>query len=312
MAIRRSRANLAPSHRNHTSKHDAETRATESAIRKRSRRLGRRLLALACLGLIITDTGCSIMTGTIKAVRDTECLDEFMTNYRNRALAEKAWHCRQDRFSLDNYRRDFKLGFIDGYLEIANGGPGCCPSIAPSRYWGWQYQSAHGQQAINAWFAGYPFGVVAAEEDGVGNWNQVVTLSGTKTGKYGSGACTSCGTTGGTQGSGLPGMETMPAMPGQEVIPTPTPEMGIEGGGVEMLSPPPADAAMRTTVPLSSASAQPEFIARREWQAEDGVIDAQSSEVEFNGPTGPASSELDLLFLTPSRQSSDPLPFTFE
>jgi hypothetical protein len=44
-------------------------------------------------------------------------------------------------------------------------------------YWNWCYQSAEGQARVAAWFAGFPHGAQAAEEDGVGMWNQIQTSS---------------------------------------------------------------------------------------------------------------------------------------
>lgn len=102
-----------------------------------------------------------------------ECIDESMVDYTNRALAEKAWFRHKHLYCDIKYIREFKDGFIQGYLEVATGGTGCTPLIAPSNYWGWRYQSPHGQQAINAWFQGFPLGVKAAEEDGVGHWQQI-------------------------------------------------------------------------------------------------------------------------------------------
>lgn len=96
-----------------------------------------------------------------------------MISYRNKAMAEKAWHCRKDQFCNERHNRDFKAGFIEGYIEVASGGNGCTPAVAPNEYWGWRYQSANGHGAVNAWFQGYPQGVRAAEEDGVGNWSQM-------------------------------------------------------------------------------------------------------------------------------------------
>ena len=118
-------------------------------------------------------TGCSIVNNAYKTVSRSDCLDEFMLSHRNRVFAAKAWyreqHCFKNRANLN----EFKAGFLQGYMDIATGADGCSPCVAPSQYWGWKYQSPGGQCAIDAWFAGYPLGVKAAEQDGVGNWGRV-------------------------------------------------------------------------------------------------------------------------------------------
>ncbi len=115
-------------------------------------------------------------SGSCRALRDSaECIDEFMISYRNRALAEKAWIRNKHRYCNRSYMKEFKDGFIQGYMEVASGGNGCIPAVAPSEYWGWKYQSTHGHSAVNAWFEGFPMGVQAAEQDGVGHWGQIRT-----------------------------------------------------------------------------------------------------------------------------------------
>jgi hypothetical protein len=220
--------------------------STTRAPHKRSRhkmarhKLARRLLAVVCLGVLVADTtGCMVTRNIAKEVRDCDCVDDFMTNYRNRAMAEKAWHCRKDRFGQQMYMREYKEGFIDGYLEIAEGGPGCCPTVAPSRYWGWQYQSANGQAAVNAWFEGYPMGVQAAEQDGVGHYQHVFVMGGDAAGGVGAGgSCNSCGS-----GIAVPVYPQEQIYQEGEIIPMPVPEADASGGEIEMVIPPPPDSA---------------------------------------------------------------------
>lgn len=139
--------------------------------------VARRFLVIGCLGALLTSTtGCQLSSGIFRAFRSEQCIDDFMIGYRNRALAEKAWYRLKDRFPSQRYPGEFKDGFISGYMDIASGGNGCCPTVAPSRYWGWRYQSGYGQQAINAWFNGFPLGVQAADQDGAGNWQEIRTL----------------------------------------------------------------------------------------------------------------------------------------
>jgi hypothetical protein len=96
-----------------------------------------------------------------------------MVDYRNRVWAARAWLCRKGEFASHCYPADLEAGFRQGYEDVAAGGSGCLPAVCPQSYWGWQYQSADGQARMNAWFEGYPLGVQAAEQDGVGHWGNV-------------------------------------------------------------------------------------------------------------------------------------------
>ncbi len=129
--------------------------------------------------VISGSSGCSMTSNAYRELRNCDCLDTFMIDYRNRALAERAWHCQKHQFGNQLYRQEFKDGFVDGYVDVASGGKGCTPSIAPSKYWGWRYQSPQGQAATDAWFSGYPMGARAAEQDGIGYWQQIRTLDST-------------------------------------------------------------------------------------------------------------------------------------
>ena len=132
------------------------------------------MVAVGCLGAMSLGlTGCSVINGACRSIKSQECVDDFMIGYRNSALAAKAWHRVKHCYKNRNYYNDFKAGFFDGYADVASGGPGCVPAVAPTTYWGWRYQSRDGQAAVNAYFEGYPLGVKAAEQDGVGHWGSI-------------------------------------------------------------------------------------------------------------------------------------------
>ena len=136
----------------------------------------RRVALLALLGAsLVGSTGCSLLNASVTvAAKDVRSwVDDSMSNYRDRTLAEKAWIGIREEHRGHQYRSELKKGFIAGYQAVANGGNGCTPPIAPSEYWGWKYQSPFGQAAVQAWFEGYPLGAKAAEIDGVGNWSRV-------------------------------------------------------------------------------------------------------------------------------------------
>ncbi|WP_442506965.1 hypothetical protein SH528x_005842 [Novipirellula sp. SH528] len=139
-------------------------------------RLARTVL-LAGLSLVVLGTGgCSMFSGAAQQLKNHDGLNDFMIGHRNKTMAAKAWHCQKVNFC--NPSNAFKDGFYAGYMDVCNGGNGCTPATAPPQYWGWMYQSSNGQLAVNDWFAGFPMGVKAAEQDGVGHWSNVQTSYG--------------------------------------------------------------------------------------------------------------------------------------
>ncbi len=142
--------------------------------RRRRNRSFRRIVALGCLGLLVsTSGGCTLFTGAVQLLTRHDACDEFMIGYRNSALAAKAWHREKVHFRNHPFLDNVRDGFIAGYIDVAEGGSGCVPAVCPPEYWGWRYQSADGQRACNAWFEGFPIGAKAAEEDGVGHWSYI-------------------------------------------------------------------------------------------------------------------------------------------
>lgn len=173
MAIRSECAKYAPEHSPTPSgRPNKISQFTGRTARRRT--LGQQLRSAACAGLaatvLIGSTGCTILTNAYKQLQQHDCLDEFMIAHRNRAFAAKAWYREQHCHKNHPHLAEFKAGFLQGYTDIANGGNGCMPCVAPDQYWGWRYQAPDGRSAIDAWFAGYPLGVKAAEQDGLGYW----------------------------------------------------------------------------------------------------------------------------------------------
>ncbi len=156
------------------------TRADDKQIGRPARRHMRKrnwlrsaILATTAFATVLPSTGCMLVNGMQRGFGRHDSLDEFMVSYRNRAWSARAWLCRHDRFANHCYRDDLEAGFRQGYEDVANGGTGCVPAVCPRSYWGWQYQSVDGQSRMNAWFEGYPLGVQAAEQDGVGHFGNV-------------------------------------------------------------------------------------------------------------------------------------------
>ncbi len=158
---------------------DRQRRTSDADVTLKPRRLRKpvRVLALlAGLGLnLIPSTGCTIVSNLQTQFKNHSALDDFLVSYRNDAWAAKAWHCRKHRFGSRRNLSDLEAGFRAGYMSVAQGGNGCVPAVCPQSYWGFQYQDCNGQSRMNSWFEGFPLGVAAAEEDGIGHWSQVPT-----------------------------------------------------------------------------------------------------------------------------------------
>ncbi|WP_404306340.1 hypothetical protein [Neorhodopirellula lusitana] len=142
--------------------------------RRHKRNRFRRLLLGLTLGLTTTGlAGCTMLGGLQQHLSRTDCLDDFMVSHRNKVMASRAWLKVKQCHRGHRYMKDLRAGFIAGYLEVATGGSGCTPTVVSPQYWGWRHQSGNGQAAINAWFEGFPLGVKAAEQDGIGHFNQI-------------------------------------------------------------------------------------------------------------------------------------------
>ncbi len=139
----------------------------------RPSRMFRRAALAAGLAMVVSSTGCSFVSNARKSLSRTECIDDFISNHRNEVMAEKAWYRVQSCYQNHCCVKDFRAGFIAGYMEVADGGSGCTPTVVDSSYWGWKHRGPEGQNCINAWFEGFPLGVKAAEQDGVGFHNQI-------------------------------------------------------------------------------------------------------------------------------------------
>lgn len=139
----------------------------------------RKRLALCLLlgASLVPFSGCSAWTGVNNSWNYNGAWNETVMRHRNKSSANKAWHRRKHHFCNEKYSHEFARGFKDGYMDVADGGTGCTPAFPPREFWGWRYQSCEGQARVAAWFAGYPHGARAAEEDGIGNWTQIQTSS---------------------------------------------------------------------------------------------------------------------------------------
>lgn len=92
---------------------------------------------------------------------------------RNKCHAQIAWHEWSRSYDELNHPHHFAKGFKAGYRDVLEGGNGCQPTLAPRCYWKSCYRSACGREKVNAWFDGFTHGAMAAQQDGVGGWNEI-------------------------------------------------------------------------------------------------------------------------------------------
>ena len=230
-------------------------------------------------------------------------------DYTNRALAEKAWIRHKHRYIGLQYLREFKDGFIDGYIDVATGGTGCTPDLAPRKYWGWSYQTPHGHAAVGAYFRGFPIGAKAADEDGVGHWRQIQT----------SGANQSVIPMAMLYGDQSMGSFNFPEsnVPVPEVI-EPGVEIEIEPEtprveSVDPLEIPAPDPPVTQAPVIESPSDETDFVSEQlvdDAEAIKAVILGDEAEA-FNPADDPSVFE-SVIPIVPATNGSNELPFSFE
>lgn len=125
-------------------------------------------IAHACLPalLLISLGGC---------IQTKDCVDRCLADCRNRCYAEMAWFNCKSNYNDVEYKCDFGKGFKDGYVNVAAGGTICQPALPPRHYWQFCYQTPEGQEQMLAWFNGYSYGALYAEQEGIADWSRVVT-----------------------------------------------------------------------------------------------------------------------------------------
>jgi len=128
----------------------------------------RRRPARAALVLLALASGCAQVKGLQDQLSYNDGLYQLTTRWRSSARAGCAWKRHAAEFCGQPYLRDFGAGFRQGYVDVANGEDGCPPPLPPRDYWASGCDTGEGQCRSEAWYAGYPCGVQAAEQDAAG------------------------------------------------------------------------------------------------------------------------------------------------
>ncbi|MDB5388928.1 MAG: hypothetical protein JWM11_4574 [Planctomycetaceae bacterium] len=109
----------------------------------------------------------------VKVPYVTNCLhgSEFVARLKYHARAATAY--RRYRRGSGHNTLDFQHGFEQGYIDLARGGRGRTPAVAPHQYWGPAYRSPAGQSRQQDWLTGYTAGTQMSQQDGLGQYYPV-------------------------------------------------------------------------------------------------------------------------------------------
>ena len=79
-----------------------------------------------------------------------------------------------DDYGCEPFSDDYRLGFIDGFVDyLEAGGTGNPTPLPPRRYWKAKYQNPVGYQCTQDWFRGFQHGASAAQAS---NFRSFVTV----------------------------------------------------------------------------------------------------------------------------------------
>lgn len=202
------------------------------------------LLVTVLLGLLFAP-GCSPFRGLRENLQYNDSMNDFVMGWRNSAWARQAWNERKWMHVDEPQFISFGQGFRDGYADVAGGANGCVPPLPPRSFWTWKYQTGEGQAKVAAWFAGYPYGARAAQEDGAGNFQQIQVshlIEAQYSPEFQAGKCPGCDPA------------TMPNSPIQEVLPGNAPVEQIPAPAPQ--SPTPQSTAPQSPAPLTNPNSQ--------------------------------------------------------
>ncbi len=151
-------------------------------------------------------------------------VSDFHYEQTQHARARAAW--RSHGCAPNCYAKDYEAGWKDGFYDIATGGKGCPPLVAPCKYWAPEQLLEDHDRARNAYYSGFQDGVACSLRYPQTHYLKLWT-SCECPGPQCANQCTTgnCGPCGGAQmlegGSGL-------AVPGEYIIDDAIP-MPIEG-----------------------------------------------------------------------------------
>lgn len=89
-------------------------------------------------------------------------LTDFHYEQTQRSRARAAWRDHGGHCKNSAYQHDYEAGWKDGFYDVATGGKGCPPVVAPCAYWKPSQILEDRDQARNAYYNGFQDGVACA------------------------------------------------------------------------------------------------------------------------------------------------------
>lgn len=99
-------------------------------------------------------------------------VDNFVTWGTGKRCGIKAL-ARYRRQTHQRLSADFAAGFVQAYVDLAEGRGPLPPVVPPSRYWNAYYRSCVGQPHVEEWYAGYQVGLDEGMNSGVSQFNRI-------------------------------------------------------------------------------------------------------------------------------------------
>lgn len=150
--------------------------------------MSRKIGVLAVISMSLTLAGCAVpprMVGCGRGQFCSDCIPPWVPTWKYnsciddvvvhetgkkcglKALARYRHQCRA-RISVD-----FAYGFVQAYIDLAEGRGPLPPNLPPSCYWTAYYRSCAGQPHVEEWYAGYRVGLEEGLNSGVSQFRRI-------------------------------------------------------------------------------------------------------------------------------------------
>ena len=142
---------------------------------------------LAAAGCAMNPCGPAFQNGgrPMLARRCSDCVPPWVPTFKYESVIDNfvVWSTGKKcgHRALLRYRRqtpgrittDFAAGFVQAYVDLAEGRGPLPPSVPPSRYWSAYYRSCAGQPRVEQWYAGYNIGLEEGLQSGVSQFRRI-------------------------------------------------------------------------------------------------------------------------------------------
>ncbi|MDB5344837.1 MAG: hypothetical protein JWP89_3214 [Schlesneria sp.] len=146
-----------------------------------------RSAVMLAIGISLAASGCTLGRGGncnsglfcsdcippwVPTPKYIQCVDDVVVwetgkNCGIHALARYRHQCGQ------KLTADFSAGFVQAYIDLAEGRGPLPPSVPPSCYWQAYYRSCAGKPRIEEWYAGYQVGLDQGLQSGVSQFRRI-------------------------------------------------------------------------------------------------------------------------------------------